>query len=325
MSGFSVANNEHLIRSQLWSKQIKELLLDDLFAMKWVRTITDFPDGTLINIPSIGEATTADFTEGAAIKYNKLDTGNFQFSFDQYKYSAHSITAKFKRDSFYAAEVIAAIPQREHRALMEAVEARILSRGNAGQTVANLNTINGVKHRWVASGSSPTNSITLTDFANAWGALQRANVPMRNLVAIVDPSVAYTLKTQANIVNLLTPIPQWGSVTKDDIVTGMKFQFNIYGFDVYVSNYLPLAGALADGSETINARSVTNGVCNMFFSAAPGDTLPIIGGWKQMPTVYSEFNKDLQQDEHLVIAEYGYKLYRPENMVIIISDKTVLS
>lgn len=324
MSGFSTANNEHLIRSNLWSRQIKELLLDDLFAMKWVRTITDFPDGTTINIPSIGEATTADFAEGAAIKYNKLDTGNFQFSFDQYKYSAHSITAKFKRDSFYASDVIAAIPQREHRALMEAVEARILSRGNAGQTASDPNIINGVKHRWVATGSSPTNSVTLTDFANAWGALQRANVPMRNLVAIVDPSVAYTLKTQANIVNLLTPIPQWGAVTKDDIVTGMKFQFNIYGFDVYVSNYLP-----SGISETIDPgtgnRSVSNGVANMFFSAAPGDTLPIIGGWRQMPTVYSEFNKDLQQDEHLVIAEYGYKLYRPENMVIILSDKTLLS
>jgi hypothetical protein len=38
-----------------------------------------------------------------------------------------------------------------------------------------------------------------------------------------------------------------------------------------------------------------------------------------MPTVYSEFNKDLQQEEYLTICEYGFKLYRPENMVIILT------
>ncbi len=38
-----------------------------------------------------------------------------------------------------------------------------------------------------------------------------------------------------------------------------------------------------------------------------------------MPTVYSEFNKDLQQEEYITIAEYGFKLYRPENMVTIIT------
>jgi hypothetical protein len=30
----------------------------------------------------------------------------------------------------------------------------------------------------------------------------------------------------------------------------------------------------------------------MLFSAAGGDLNPVIGGFRQMPTVYSEFNKD---------------------------------
>src|SRR5882762_1014407 len=115
-------NTNYLVRSQIWSRQIKELLLDDLNAMKFVRIISDFPDGYLINIPSIGEAESADFTEGQAIKYNAMATGNFQFQFDQYKYSANAISEKFKRDSFYAQDVIAAFVPRQHRALMEAVE-----------------------------------------------------------------------------------------------------------------------------------------------------------------------------------------------------------
>ena len=45
MAGFSTQNNEHLIRSNLWSSQLKEVLEDELFAMRYVNMITDFPDG----------------------------------------------------------------------------------------------------------------------------------------------------------------------------------------------------------------------------------------------------------------------------------------
>jgi hypothetical protein len=107
----------------------------------------------------------------------------------------------------------------------------------------------------------------------------------------------------------------WQSVVKEGMTTGFKFRFNLGGFDVYESNYLPNAIA-----ETINGRTTTTARANLFFSAAPGDTLPIIGGFRQMPTVYSEFNKDLQQDEYLTIAEYGFKLYRPENMIVVLTD-----
>jgi hypothetical protein len=312
MAGFTSANNQYLIRTNLWSRQIKELLLDELQAMKFVKVLTDFPDGYTLNIPSIGEAETADFNENQAVKYNQFDTGNFTFSFDQYKYSANAISEKFKRDSFYAQDVIAAFVPRQHRALMEAVESNIFAKGNSGQTASNLNTINGASHRWVAGGASQ--SITLADFQKAQYALTKANVPLVNLCAVVDPSVAYTLATQANLVNLLTPEPMWSGVARDGIMTGFKFRFNIFGFDIYVSNYLP-----AIASETINSVSVTNGVANYFFSATPGDTTPWIGAFRQMPTVYSEFNKDLQQEEYLTICEYGFKLYRPENMVIILT------
>lgn len=318
MAGHTVAGDEHLIRSQLWSKQIKQLLMDDLQAMKFVRVLTDFPDGTTFNIPSIGEAETADFAEGQRIKYNKLDTGNFQFSFDQYKYAANSISEKFKRDSYYADDVIAAFAPRQHRALMEAIETRILSRPNAAQTASDLNVINGANHRWVGSGTNET--LAIKDFWLARYALQKANVPLTNLVAIVDPSTAYSLQTQTNVTSLLSPMPMWEPVIREGMSTGLKWRFNFGGFDVYESNYLP-----NNIAETINARSVTVGVSNLFFSAAPGDTCPFVGGFRQNPTVYSEFNKDTQETEYMTIAEYGFKLYRPENMVVILTDTDQVS
>jgi len=74
MAGFSVANNEHLIRSNLWSRSLKQLLEDELMAMRFVRMITDFPDGTTINIPSIGQAEVLDYDEGQAVRYTAMDT-----------------------------------------------------------------------------------------------------------------------------------------------------------------------------------------------------------------------------------------------------------
>jgi hypothetical protein len=312
-SGFYVATDEHLIRSNVWSQQLKELLMDDLYAMKFVRII-DNPMGTTLNVPTLGEAEVNTFTEGQAIKYNKFDTGNFTFTWDRYEYSANAISEKFKRDSYYTQDVIASFLPRQHRALMERVETNIFSKANAGQTASNLNTINGANHRWVGSGTNET--LSLQDFALARYALVKANVPLTNLVAIVDPSVEYALATQANLVNLLSPQPMWDSIVKEGMTTGFRFRFNIYGFDVYVSNYLPVVGA-----ETINGRTTAaTAVANLFFSATGGDTQPIIGGFKQQPTVYSEFNKDLQQTEYLTICEYGFGLYRPENMVIVLTD-----
>ena len=48
MAGFATQNNEHLIRSNLWSAQIKEVLLEELVGTKYVDFITDFPDGDTI-------------------------------------------------------------------------------------------------------------------------------------------------------------------------------------------------------------------------------------------------------------------------------------
>lgn len=317
MAGFMTANDDHLIRAELWSNQLKSLLMDDLIGTKYVKPITDFPDGALINIPSIGEAQTHDFVEGQSAVYDKMDTGNFQFSFDKYTYSGHSISEKFKRDSFYSGDVLAAFAPRQHRALMERVETHILSRGPAAQTPSDANLINGIARRRVGSGTGER--ITLEDFAKARLALSKSHLPMSNLVAIVDPSVTYTLQTQANLVNALSPMPSYEKIMRDGGVTGTRFVFNVFGFDVYESNYLQ--NGLTD---TISGVSTSNGVANLFFSAAPGDTLPIIGGFRQMPTVHSKFDMDTQEERYLTICEWGFKVYRPENMVVIITDTDIV-
>lgn len=311
MAGFSYGTNEHLVRSNLWSAQIKEVLLEELFATKYVDMISDFPDGDTLNIPSIGQAEVLDYDEGQAIRYTAMDTGNFTFTINKYKSSATYITNKMKQDSFYMSRLVSSFVPKQHRAIAKAMEVDVLALGNAGQTASDLNNINSAAHRWVAAGTN--NVVVPQDFAKAKYALQKANVPMTNLVAIVDPSVEYALATTTNIVNLSNN-PRWEGIVRDGMSTGMKFIANVYGFDVYTSVNLPRSI-----SETVNSRSVTNGVANYFFSAAP-DVLPFVGSVRQAPKVDSEYNKDLQREEYVTTCRYGYKLYRPENLVTVLSD-----
>lgn len=311
MAGFSTSSNDHLIRSNLWSNQIKEVLLDELFATKYVDMITDFPDGDTLNIPSIGQAEVADYSEGQAVKYTGLDTGNFTFTINKYKSSATFITEKMKQDSFYMSRLVSSFVPKQHRAIAKAMEVDILDLAPSAQTSGSTNAINGAAHRWIGSGTSEV--IALADFAKARYALQKANVPMVNLVAIVDPSVEYTLSTLTNLVNVSNN-PRWEGIVSSGISTGMKFISNVYGFDVYVSQNLKTGV-----NETIGGVTSGAGVANLFFSAAP-DVLPFVGSIRQSPKVDSEYNKDMQREEYVTTCRYGFKLYRPENVVVVVTD-----
>lgn len=309
---FSVATNEHLIRANLWSTKLKETLLDELFATKFVDIITDFPDGDTLNIPSIGQAEVQDYVENAAVRYTAMDTGNFTFTIDQYKSSATYITEKMKQDSYVMSRLMASFVPKQHRALAKEMEVKVLDVGPTAQTASNLNTINGGDHRFVASGTNAV--IAAKDFARANYALTMANVPSTNRVAIVHPSVAFALETLTQLTTA-TNNPQWEGIIATGISTGMRFVKNVYGFDVYESQNLKSITA----GETINSVSVnTTGVANLFFSAT-ADVLPFIGSIRQAPKVDSDYNKDLQREEYVTTCRYGYKLYRPENLVVILS------
>jgi hypothetical protein len=303
----------HLIRSQVWSNQLKEVLEDELFAMTWVDMITDFPDGDTLNIASLGQAEVQDYEEGQAVRYSSMDTGNFQFSITDYKASAVYITNKMKQDSFQMGRVVSSFVPKMQRAIMKSMEVDLLAVGPDGQTASDTNEINGAQHRFVGNGTN--NTIDVTDFAKALYALQKADVPATNLVAIVDPSVEYAINSITNITNVSNN-PMWEGIIASGMSSGTRFLKNIYGFDVYVSHNLK-----SGLSETIDSTAVTNGVANLFFSAAP-DVLPFVGNVRQAPQVDSEYNKDLQRDEYVTTARYGFGFYRPENLVTVITDNS---
>ena len=304
-------NTTHLIRSQVWSTQIKDIFDAELFAMKYVDMLSDFPDGDTINIPSIGQAEAYDYAEGQSIRYTPMDTGNFTFSITEYKAAGTYITNKLRQDSFQSQFLTSQFVPKQARAIAVAMEVHALRIGPDTQTAANANSINGANHRFIASGTNET--IDVTDFAKAKFSLQKANVPMTNLIAIVDPSVEYKLKTLTNIV-ALDNNKAWEGIVRDDLSTGMKFSFNIFGWDVYVSQFLKTGV-----NETIGTKTSAAGVANLFFSATP-DSNPFIGNVRQAPKVESDYNKDMQREEYVTTARWGMALFRPESLVTVISD-----
>jgi hypothetical protein len=312
MAGFMTTNTDHLIRSNIWSPNLKEVFLAELYANQWMNWITDFPDGDTLNIPSIGQMEAQDFAEGEAVRYTAMDTGNFTFTIDKYLASATYVTQKMRQDSYVMNQVERLFVPKQDRAIKAIIEADILALAPNAQTAANSNTINGAKHRIVGSGLNER--IALEDFEKMKYALQMANVPLTSLIAVVHPSVEYELTTLPNFVNMSNNI-HWEGVVATGLTTGMRFIKNIFGWDVYVSQFIKTNTA----SEAIDGVTAAAGVNNLFFSGSP-EASPFIGSIRQAPQVQSEFNKDLQREEYVTTCRYGMKLFRPEAVGVVVTD-----
>lgn len=318
MAGMDYAKaNENLVRAELWSAELKDVLQEQLMGTKYVRMLNGFPDGNQFTIPSVGELPMRETDENTPVVYDQMDTGEFNFTIDRYVESATYITDKAKQDAYYSNQLIGMFPQKMRRALDENLESSVFALANT-QTVNDLNTINGAAHRFVASGDTNTN-LSLDDFAKAKYALDKAQAGgMR--VAIIDPSQEYVFNKLVGA-QAFSNNPQFeGLVTGGFVnsVTGMRFIRNIFGFDVYVSNFLATPADTTINSVSVPASPVTN-----VFMSVGGDLTPFVGAYRQMPRVEFERNKDLRRDEYVMNARFGLKLYRPETLVSVISKSTI--
>jgi len=317
----TTSNTSFLQRAQVYSSELKEILRDEMMAQRYVRMLDGFPDGNTFNIPSIGQAQVDNYSEDSAVTYRPLDTGNFTFSVDKYLSSATYMTKKAEQDTFYSSELMSRFVPEQERAIMEHFETTTLAAPEAGVSANSTEAINSISMRVGSTGTGEV--ISLKEFAYARYALKKQNVPDSNLVAIVDPSVEYTLNTLSNVINVSNN-PRFEGLVRDGIATGMRFVANVYGFDVYCSNFLPTAtdNALPDLAAANQDYSSTNGVVNLFFSADQSVN-PFVGAFRQQPQVDYDYNKDFQRHEFVTTARYGVKLYRPENMVRVITKPTV--
>ncbi len=307
-------NSTPLIRAQVYSAMLTEALQDALMGMKLAMDVSDFGDGTTYNIPSLGDVIVRDVAEDVPAVYDALDTGNFTFSITDFNSAANAVSRKLLEDGNKAPMLLAAIPRKHLRALMERFETRLFAVANAAQTAAAANAVNSQAHRIAGSGTSGV--IALADFAKLKTSLDKANCPADSRVMFLDPLAENTLNNLTNIVNVSNN-PAFEGIITSGFAKNMRFIRNIYGIDIYLSNRLPDIS-----SETVNGVAVSSGKAAIAMCVSDPDTMPICQAWRRMPQTHGEYNKDLDREEYITYARFGLGVKRKESLAVLIHNVT---
>lgn len=305
------SNNASLVRDSLWSNEIKDVLQEELQLDKHVRWITDFPDGDTLNIPTLSEMTVRNYSEGATITLDDPTTGNFTLTIDKYYQAGFKIPEKFRHDAFYVNQAETNFVGKLTRALMEQKESDIANL-QASQTASNPNTINSVDHRYVATGTS--NVITLKDFQKAKLAMDKAKVPVGERRAYVDPTVTYQLQQISNVIQ--QDVYGSNAFIKEGM-HGRTFVGRFAGFEMFESLLLDnaVAETITATAPNSGALTSTSAFANMFCGFEG-----FIGAMRAMPDMKSWYDNNTRSDVHHVTMRYGIKLYRPESLVVVLTD-----
>lgn len=318
----STWGDNHFKRNEIFNTMLKEAFRDDLFAEQWVNYIGDFTDGSNYKINSVGELTIDQMSEATALPDRRPDSGQFLFNINEYVGVKTSYTDVFLEDDFMAPQVLSVLPDRMMRAFEEYLESQVMKLQRR-QTNNTNNAINTGMHRFTANGT--TRQITVQDLAYIVYTLKKANVGANALIGIVDPSFEFNTNVASQVVT--SENPRYEGIITTGIGSGFRFIRNIYGIDLYTSNYLDkelaIEGSLTDYQGNATA-TVVGDVCNMFFSAADRTNLPFIGAWRRRPVIKSWRQDDKETEYHQMSARFGLNLYRPENLVVAVSS-TVLN
>lgn len=328
MSGNTTHTTQALIREQAYSQLILDELQMGFLPEGITRDVSDFPDGTVLNIPTFGEVVIKDVIEDQDTPIDTIDTGRIRMEITEHTGGGAYITDELREDAYYIEQFDAAFPGKAMHSLKEVYETDMLATGeqDEGQFKGQPNDINKFAHRYVASGAGQ--EITLLDFAYARTAMLKAKTPDSGMIAIVDPIVELTINGLTNI-NNVSNNPHFEGIVETGFSKNLKFLKNIYGVDVYMSDRLPRID-----SETIDATAngvvaprgqtgpttVNNGVACLFMNVTDDMTTPFMSAWRRYPKV--EYNRDVpkRRDEYYVTSRYGFGMQRPQSLVTVLAS-----
>lgn len=319
LNGINTQNSQAVIRAIVYSGMLREALEPELIAMNYVDQITDFPDGDKWQDVEMGSATVSDYAEGEEIDFKGIEFGVRDFEINEYVNSGHYVTAKFAQDSYLASQIMAKVPALEARAIAADLEQKILKLANK-QTINDSNTINGMQHRFVAGTvDDGWGVLTPEDFAYATVALKKVNY-IGPKIAIIPSYQEYALVTNPRIKASLNYNPSFEGIVRDGAMSGMRFSFNIYGWDVYTSEFLPTSSgevSLKDREGKQEFTALNNAGEAILFANIP-ERRPFRMAWRQMPKFEGQWNMAKQREEYVTIARYGLGLGDVENLVVIL-------
>jgi hypothetical protein len=309
-------NSTAFIESQQYSQFILRTLPTAILPASFYRDVSDFGNGTTLNIKSIGTATIQEVEEDSPLIYNPIETSSITLAITDYIGDAWYVTDVLRQDGSQIDALMAARAQEATRAIQQRFESRFHAVAYAGQTAANANLVNGIAHRRRGMGANWT--MDEDNLIEMRLAFDKANVPQFGRIAIVDPVVAATFQKKVVITSQLDRHPAYQGVMENGFNNEHQFVMRIHGWDIWTSNLLPsvAAGTSVDGS----ASASTTCVANLFMCIADDNCKPVMSAWRQPPKVEGERNKDRQRDEFLTTARWGMGVQRRDTLGVVVTD-----
>ena len=317
-------NTTAFIEAQQYSAFIVENLPDMQLPEGFARDVSDFASGTTLNIKTVGSRTIQDVAEGVPMTFSPIDTSTITLSITDYIGDAWNVSDELRQDGAQVETLMAMQAMEATRSIAESIETKFLAACDNAQTGAALNNVNGRAHRWIAGGSGGTSrNMTMADFVAAKLAFDKANVPQGGRIAIVDPIVEATLNSLTNLVNVSNN-PMFEGIVTEGFARDHKFVKNIFGFDIWTSNKLPLQTA----TETIDASgqglatdvSVVGDVVNVFMNILDDNTKPIMRADRVSPSVEGWRDPEEREDKFQTTAKLGFGAQRVDTLLCVITD-----
>ena len=314
------ANTASFIEAQQYSKFILENLHTVLLPTTFYRDVSDFGQGTTLNIKTVGTATVQEVEEDTPLIYNPIETGNVTLQITDYKGDAWYVTDVLRQDGSQIDQLMAMRGMEATRAINQNFETRYLQVAHDAQTAANPNNVNGFSHRFRATGGNQ--QMAENDFIDMRLAFDKANVPMAGRIVIVDPVVAATFSKLITLTSATEHSRNmvFQKLMESGFANEHQFVMRIHGWDIWTSNLLP---DIAAGTDIDGTNSITNaGKAAIFMSILDDNTKPLMVAWRQQPKVEGERNKDRQRDEFVTTARWGVGAQRVDTLGVVVHDAT---
>jgi hypothetical protein len=315
-------NTTAFIEAQQYSQFILENLHDYLLPEGMYRDVSDFGSGTTLNIKTVGTVTLQDAAEDTPLNFSPIDTGTLNLSITDYIGDAWKVSDDLREDGAQVDTLMAMRAMESTRALGENHESRLLAVANAAQTAANANLVNGRPHRWVGSAAGSARTITLSDFISMKLAFDKANAPAGGRIVIVDPVVEASLNSLSNLVNVSNN-PMFEGIVTEGFARDHKFVKNIFGWDVYTSNFLPSLTATeaidVSGYGLTSETAAVGDKANVFMCIADDSCKPVMHAWRRAPQTEGWRDQEERADKYQVTSRFGFGAQRVDTLGVILT------
>lgn len=298
-------NTRAFIDAEVYSAFILTNLHDGLLGEQFYRNVSDFANGSTLNIKTIGSVTIQETQENTPLVYSPIETGTITFQITEHKGDAWYVTDDLREDGTQIAQLMAARSAESTRAIQEVFETDFFAVvGSYYAGAADPFEVNGFAHLIVSSEAN--NVFSLAHLIAMRLAFDKANVPAEGRVFFCDPVVEATLNSLVNITQDVTPYG--AAILEGGMSRGQRFVTKLFGWDVIQSNRLPV-GDFDDGT-----TAIVGGVLNIFMCVNDDQTKPVMAAWRRQPKVEGDRNKDLRRDEFVTTCRYGFGIQRTDTL-----------